>query len=314
MSNLFLKDLLVYTILIGVVLYVTYIYNIWGTGKGNTKAKDDTKKDRQKIKKRNRLIYWLNKFEYVGNNIGLTPRDSVIQDYEYKLSRINWNLKDLNRTLKPMELIGIMKVIKFVSVAIAVLGLIATGIPIFALFFLGLCVNMVFSGYASACINDTDIDIEAEFPSLYLILCTQLYRGAYSRLSPTLDEYLKSLDSMYGEKSHKAIKEFVLDMRKNIEIYGDDSMAINKLREKYRSAMVINFCNLAVQSLSGVDNKDKLIAFKLELEGKQLKAMEKRANHLVAKGRRAIWVVYIILAQFVVLSWIAKLGGSGMLN
>lgn len=314
MDTLFLKDLLVYTILIGVVLYITYVYNIWGVSKGNTRAKGDTKRDKNLIKERNRMLWWLNKFEYIGENLGIPPKDTVLQDYDYKISRIKWILKPLNRNIKAIELIGIMKAIKFFSVAIAVLGLIATGNAIFSLFFLGLGVNLMFMGYASATINDSDIDIEAEFPSLYLILCSKLYKGAYSRLSPTLDEYLKTLDSMYGENSHQAIKEFVLDMRKNIEIYGDDSMAINKLREKYRSAMIINFCNLAVQSLSGVDNKDKLIAFKLELEQKQLKAMEKRAKHLVDKGRRAIWVVYIILAQFVVLSWIAKLGGSGMIK
>ena len=130
------------------------------------------------------------------------------------------------------------------------------------------------------------------------------------RLAPTLDEYLSSIDAIYGEQSHKAMRNFVLDLRKNIEIYGDDSMAIHKMREVYRSAMLVNFFNLVVQSLRGVDNKDKLLAFKMELSQKKLEKMTERANILVAKGQKAVMLIFIILAQFIVLSWVAKAGLS----
>ena len=106
-----------------------------------------------------------------------------------------------------------------------------------------------------------------------------------------------------------------MDLRNNIEIYGDDSMAVRQLREKYRGAMVVNFCNLAVQALSGVDNKDKLTAFKSELSQRQLEAMKLEAQKRIEKGQRVIMLVFIILAEFVVLSWMAKLGGSfGMIG
>lgn len=309
MGNLWFKDFLVYSIIIFVVAYVTYVYNYWGTGKGNDKAKGDTKKAKKVLKKRNKTIKRLNTFEYIGKNIGFEPKHSKLKDYEYRLARMGKEIKVLNRSISNLELIGLMKLIKFIGCALGVLGWILTGSKLFILCFLSLGVENLFLWRSSNHITDEDLDIETEFPSLYLLLCTQLYNGAYSRLTPTLDNYLKSLDSMYGNTSHRAIKTFVLDMRKNIEIYGDDSMSVNKLREKYRSAMVINFCNLAVQSLSGVDNKDKLISFKVELQSKQLKAMEEVAERRLAKGRRAIWVVYLILGQFVALSWVSKLGG-----
>ena len=143
-----------------------------------------------------------------------------------------------------------------------------------------------------------------------MLLYSRLVRGTQTRLAPTLDDYIKSIDAVYGEESHKAMRNFVMDLRKNIEIYGDDSMAVHKMRDTYRSAMLVNFFNLAIQSLRGVDNKDKLLAFKMELSQKKLDAMTEAANALVAKGQKAVMLIFIILAQFVVLSWVAKAGLS----
>ena len=133
-------------------------------------------------------------------------------------------------------------------------------------------------------------------------------------VNKTLDEYIKSLEVIYGDKSHSAMKKFVLELRKNIEIYGDDSIAVHKMRETYKSAMLVNFFNLAIQSLRGVDNKDKLLAFRMELSQKKLDAMTVKANKMVEKGQKAVMLIFLILAQFIVLSWIAKAGLSfGML-
>lgn len=314
MNTLFMKDILIYLLLLVFILYMTYVYDIWGIGKGNNKAKKDTKDDKKKIKKRNRTIYLMQKAEYIGDYIGFPVKSALLEEYDYRIGRMDLRLKTLGRHIKAIELLGIIKAIKFISFGLGLILFVLTWSPICFIFFAGCLVDTLFMAVSTAHINDEDIDIEAEFPNLYVTLCTQLYKGSYTRLSPTLDDYLKSLEFMHGDNSYKAIRRFVLEMRKNIEIYGDDSMAINKLRTKYRSAMVINFCNLAVQSLGGVDNKDKLIAFKIELQQKKIEAMKKRANRLVEKGRRAIWVVYAILAQFVVLSWIAKLGGSGIIK
>ena len=101
-----------------------------------------------------------------------------------------------------------------------------------------------------------------------------------------------------------------MDLRNNIELYGDDSIAVSHLRQKYSSVMVVNFCNLATQALRGVDNRDKLLGFKLELQTLQNQYMEERADKMVRQGQRAIFAIYIILAQFVLISWYAKFAGS----
>ena len=115
---------------------------------------------------------------------------------------------------------------------------------------------------------------------------------------------------MYGQGGNPSMEKFVTQFRNNIEVYGDDCIAVKKLREVYRSSMIVNFCNLAVQALNNVDNSDKLLAFKIELSQKRMEQMTAEAKKRVAKGQRMIYLIFIILGQFIVLSWVAKMGGS----
>lgn len=311
MSTLFLKDLLVYAVLLAFVLYITRINNMWGVRKGVTKAKVDIKKEKDLLAKRNMLIKLLNHCKFVAENVGFKPSEEIIIDYKYKIDRLRLKLKLLDRNIKPIELVGALKTIKYVGLFIGTVGLIASGSILFTLAFLTLTFPTLFKYYAEMMIADEDVEIEQDFPDLYLLLYSRLVRGAYTRLSPTLEDFISSIDIMHNDSSHKALRNFVLDLRNNIEIYGDDSIAIYKMRETYKSAMIINFCNLAVQAMSGVNNSDKLLAFKVELAQKRMEGMKKRAELLVEKGQRAVMAIFLILFQFVALSWYAKLGGNG---
>ncbi len=307
--SLFWSDLIVYSVLVAVVLYVTKINHMWGVNRGVAKAKVDVRKDKDLKSKQAQLLWFLDKCAWFNNNTGFVASEDVLLDYKYKLERLRWQLPYLDRVPKPIELVGFFKLVYFVGSLAGILGIVLLGWFIFYGLFLSLLLPLAFKLFADSTIADEDMAIEQDFPDLYLLLYGRLVRGAYVRLAPTLDDFITSLDVMYGTGRHKAIRYFVVDMRNNIEIYGDDSIAITKLRERYRSAMVINFCNLAVQSLNGVNNSDKLLAFKVELSQKRMDNMKRRAEMLVAKGNRAILVVYVILAQFVVLSWASKFGG-----
>jgi hypothetical protein len=57
-----------------------------------------------------------------------------------------------------------------------------------------------------------------------------------------------------------------------------------------------------------VDNSDKLLAFKMELARKDLKKMEEENQKVIEKAGRSIMVIFVIVAEFVILSWIAKTG------
>ena len=310
MDSLFIRDLIVYGCLVALVLFVTKQQNMWGMKKGTSKTKIEVRKAQQEANYRNVILWFLNKAEFVCNNFGFQPNLAVIEKYQYNIFRGRLIIPYIDRNITPIELIGIFKAVKFVSCFLAVFLTLLTGFPLFLMLLAGLFVHKVFEFAMDFKIIEEDTEIEEDFPDLYMLLYSRLIRGTSMRLAPTLDEYLHSIDAIYGDTSHKAMRNFVLDLRKNIEIYGDDSIAIHKMREIYKSAMLVNFFNLAVQSLRGVDNRDKLLAFKMELSQKKLEQMTARANALVAKGQKAVMLIFIILGQFIVLSWVAKAGLS----
>ena len=80
-----------------------------------------------------------------------------------------------------------------------------------------------------------------------------------------------------------------------------------KLRDIYHSATIINFCNIASQSLQGVDNFDNLMTFKLQLVDRKTVIMRKRQQQILASGERSIYAIWVILFIFVVVGWYSKL-------
>ena len=312
MDGLVLRDFLLYTSLGLFVLYTLRINNMWGVSKGTKKAKLDVKESKDLHKKRLAWLKVLQWCEWVCVNVGSVPDENTINDTNYRISRLRLKIDVLERNIKAKELLGLLKGIQLVGIFCSILALLLTKNVMSLGGLLLYLAPSTFNVFADTKINDEDIELEKDFPDLFLLLHVRLLKGSKTRLSPTLDDYIKSLDAMYQGKSHIVIRNFVVDLRNNIEIYGDDSIAVYKLRDMYRSSMVVNFCNLATQSLKGVDNKDKLLAFKIELTQQKQEDMKLRAKKLVDKGRRSIIVIYIILGEFVVLSWLAKLGTMRM--
>lgn len=310
MDSLFLRDLIIYAVLIIFVLFITRQNNLWGNKKGSNKTKIEVKKAKNIAGKRNKLLKFLDKSDYVCNHFGFEPSPTTIQKYKFHIMRGRLTLPYIERNITPTELIGVFKIIKFIFCFLGVFLTVITGFKIFVILFAVLFINLAFSLVMEYKVIDEDTEIEKDFPDLFMLLYSRLVRGTQVRLAPTLDEYIKSIDVIYGESSHKAMRIFVTELRKNIEIYGDDSMAVHKMRDMYKSAMLVNFFNLAIQSLRGVDNKDKLLAFKMELSQKKLDTMTDKANKMVEKGQKAVLLIFIILAQFVILSWVAKAGLS----
>ena len=87
----------------------------------------------------------------------------------------------------------------------------------------------------------------------------------------------------------------------------EDHQAVPKLRDIYHSATIINFCNIASQSLQGVDNFDNLMTFKLQLVDRKTVIMRKRQQQILASGERSIYAIWVILFIFVVVGWYSKL-------
>lgn len=306
-----LSDFIIYSVLVYFVLFITRMNNMWGVGKATSKARVDIRREKNLQKKRLRWTRLLSWCEWITYNVGNVPSENKLKDYQFRIDRLRWRVKVLDRELRATELIGILRLFGLLGSFIGVLGFVLSLNPLWFLFFGFWLIFGVFRVYSDFRISDEDRELERDFPDFYLVVYSRLVQGTKNRLAPVLQEYLRMLDVTHGGECKKPIKYFVLDFRNNIEIYGDDILAIMALREKYTSVMIINFCNLAIQALNGVNNADKLQDFKIELSHRRSKEMQKRADRLVAKGRRAVMVIYLILFQFILLSWYAKLQMAG---
>lgn len=303
-------DLIVYTCLVFWVLYVTRVNNMWGVQKGTKKAREDAKQEKNFVILRDRESKRLGWYLWFGTNFGATVSEYKKKQYEYLISRVDVKTKYLNRQLEPLELIGRMRLATVITVFLAAVGFSLTWSLFFLIGIIGFFYPLFFTVSANAKIAKEDRELEEEFPDFFLILYNRLLQGTKARLMPTIRDYLTSLDAMKNQEETSVIRQFVVDLRNNIEVFGDDSKAVMALRDKYRSVMVINFCNLAVQALRGVDNSDKLQSFKMELNQRRLSTLKKRSDYAVMKGGIAVRFVYVILAQFIILSFAAKLSVS----
>lgn len=287
------------------VYYVLATQNIIGLGKVVKVAKKEVKKDKSNIKKRLFLLKILSILELIYDNIGFSVSESRRLDLEYKIYRLRWYLEDIKRLISYKELYGLLKILQMIGLFGIVNGLITQSIIYLMLGVLVLS-PYIFDMYALFKINKEDEELERDFPDLFLLLYSRLIKGTKVRLTPALKDYIRSLDSMSQQEDKKVIRNFVLDLQNNIELYGDDAIALSKIRDKYRSVLIINFCNLATQALNGVDNKDKLLSFKIELTNRRIETLKDKMEKTVQRGEIAVNIVYVILFQFVFLSWLAK--------
>lgn len=283
-----------------VIAVTTKAHGLWGNNRVANKATKDAKEEKALIRNRKSVLQILHFFSWLADNYGFAVSKYKLEDWQYKINRLDITVPYIKRNLRAQELVGIMKFFNIVGIFMTVLLYIITGGSLIAL---GGLVFM-FSTYtfniiATAIIRDEDAKLDSEFPELYFALYHRLIKGTDVRLAPTLRDYLLARDSPQDKKDLKVILRFVTDLLRTIDMYQDDSMAIKKLREKYNSVTYVNFSNLAVQALSGVDNADKLLSYRMELQRQNNDKIKQKADKAVAKGQRATWAVLIILFKYI---------------
>lgn len=309
---MFWRDIILYSALGVFVLYVTRVNNMWGVSRGTKKAKEEVRLQKARESARKRTLAFTRYLEWVYSNIGFELGDSKKETVAFRIDRLGLKFKALERNVKPSELYGMLKTIQLVGLfySLLVFGMTLSPLALIGIPFM--LAPYIFTLYADSVITAEDDLLEENFPSLYTILYSRLVQGSKVRIAPTLTDFLATMDKTGSlDKGDEVLRKFVLDFRNNIDLYGDDSMAITRLREKYTSVMIVNFCNLAVQAVRGVDNKDKLLAFNMELSAKQKALMDARADKLVRRGEWAVKAVWLILFQFIAISWVAKLSQAG---
>lgn len=155
-------------------------------------------------------------------------------------------------------------------------------------------------------IRDEDTIIDNYFIDIYLLMFSTLRQGSRARLQGILENYIDTLEVQAKTTEVNVMLKFSRYFLNLLALY-EDHQAVPLLRNLYKSATIINFCNVASQSLQGVDNFDNLITFKMQLIERKTVLMRKRAETLVRNGERSIYAIWIILGIFVLVGWWSKL-------
>lgn len=230
--------------------------------------------------------------------------DSRYERYKFYIERLDIRSEVLNRPYSPEELRGRDLCIALIGIALIPVAFV---FPL-VLVVTGLCLFNYVMGESmlKQRVADEDKVIDDHFIDLYLMLHPKLKKGSKARLASTVDTYVKSLDVTEDVEVAKVMRKFGMFFLNNLSLY-EDHVAVPKLKDRYRSAVIVNFCNVATQSLQGVDNEDILVSTRMELIRKKKQRAVKIAERRAEMAQRSVILIFVNLGIFVVLSWVSKL-------
>ena len=303
-------DIIVWIAVLAVVWFILTSRGIFSGNKAAKKAVEDKKAAKAQARNRRWMSFVMGMLERFATKVGNGITDTQRTKYDYYIVRLEMNVPFLNRHWKPIEIAGFNRLMTFIGVILFALGV--TRFTFNPLWFGAILIpfGKFRELFWEQKVLEEDKEIEQDFHDLYLILCPKLKMGANARIAPTLSEYMQTLEHLHAPTEHLAIKKFVRLLRSTIELYPDEVLALTKIRDYYKAASVVNFCNIAIQAMNGIDNYEKLVAFEQELTRRKLDDMRKRATKLVEKAQKATFLMYVILAEFVILTLYSRIAPS----
>lgn len=241
---------------------------------------------------------------------GIFMTDLAYEKHKYYIQRLELRSYPLDRLLTPEEVRG-QRVFPFlISLIFIPLGLF---FPAVLLVPLGFLANLLtYQTVYKMKIADEDDIIDNEFINLYLLMYSKLKQGSRARLQGTVENYINTLESSKSTEESKVMLKFSRYFLNLLALY-EDHVAVPHLRDVYHSATIINFCNVATQSLNGIENFDNLLTFKMQLTERQTNQMRKRQQEILRKGERSIYAIWVILIIFIAVGWVSKMP-TGMFN
>lgn len=270
----------------------------WGSNKTSQKVQKDVKKEQSNFRQKQLVLRIFSKFEWLANNYGFLDTYELRKLDTY-IQRLDMRIPVVHSPLSAKQLKGIFKALNILGLFIVTAGLLITGSVFSLLGLLFIFSNKVFTTIASMIIADRDKNIEDNFPDLYFSLYPYLTKGVEVRLTNGLREFLKARDTPRGKSEMKYLLIFVEDFLRLIDLYNDDIKALKELRNKYTFVTFVNFSNIAAQALDGIDNRDKLLNFRIELQRKNKARIEDNANKKVQWGVRSTYIIMAIMFQFI---------------
>lgn len=290
------------------IFTVVQILRLYGVFEINTKPRkvvsniEDERKVRKKRRREQKLLNTYSSFANMFRGILLTPL--TVENNQFYIDRLDIRTKYLGRRYTVEEFRGKHALpfgLSLVLIPLIVKIPFILIVPIVAFIYL--------VGYQTLLkqeIQDEDEIIDNYFIDIYLLLFSKLRQGSRARLQTTLENYINTLEGQALTKENEVMLKFARYFLNLLAMY-EDHQAVPKLRDIYHSATIINFCNIASQSLQGVDNFDNLMTFKLQLVDRKTVIMRKRQQQILASGERSIYAIWVILFIFVVVGWYSKL-------
>lgn len=280
-------------------------FGVFEFSKGQTAVVTDIKEERVLNRKRRaekkKLAFY---FSIADMFRGLLMSEFNYAKHQYYIERLDLRSKVLDRQLQPEELRG-----KYALYFI--LGMFCIPLGVFFPIFWGVTLIgfVSFLGYGfvySQKIEEEDEIIDNYFLDLYLLMYSKLRLGSKARLQTVVESYINTLETAQNIQMKNTMMKLAQFLLNNLTLY-EDHVAVPKLRDRYKSATIINFCNVASQALQGIDNSDNLLTFKMSLVRRKTAMMEARAEKLCKQGERSIYAIYVILFIFIGVGWYSKL-------
>lgn len=226
------------------------------------------------------------------------------EKHKFYIERLDLKTKYLGRRYTPEEYRGKQALPFFLSLLTIPLILFK---PIIAIVPVVTFIKfLTYQVFLAQKIRDEDVIIDNYFIDLYLLMFSTLRQGSRARLQGILENYIDTLEVQAKTIEVEVMLKFSRYFLNLLALY-EDHQAVPLLRNLYKSATVINFCNVASQSLQGVDNFDNLITFKMQLIERKTVVMRRRAEALVRNGERSIYAIWVILFIFIIVGWWSKL-------
>lgn len=296
------------------IAVVATVYAVWNilkyfgvfeSSSGVSKVSDEITEEKSLNRKRGREKKKLSVFSALTNAFrGLVMSDVEYDNHKYIIDRLEIKSEILGRMLTPEELKGKFLCVFFLGVFLIIFGFFhaifwAVSIVCFIVYF------MYMPRYRQK-VRDEDEIIDTYFIDIYLLMYSKLRLGSKARLQTVVESYIDTLQVSSNLQMKEVMLKFARFFLNNLAMY-EDHEAIPHLRDRYRSATIVNFCNVATQALQGIDNGDSLLSFKMELTRRKTDIMKKNAEKLRIRGERSIYLIYGILFIFIIVGWYSKL-------
>lgn len=225
------------------------------------------------------------------------------------------NVEAFGSVLTGTQLRGLVTIIGVACISSGIVWTLLFGFSMFngILLGAGFIALLGYQAVMDSLVAKKDKLLDEGFSDLFLMVYSSIVDETGTPLVKCLNTFIKAnnykLIRYEGEelKRAKEVIAFATDYSSLLTKLPETTATL-EIRKKYgTSSMIINFCTIVEQRLSGKNNTEKLIKFKQELLGKKIRLLEKKNETVINRGGLVVNMIYIILIEVIMVSAISGL-------